>query len=343
MSTLPEGFPPPEKDETLAQQEPNLEAVELPAFELTPPEEFAWRDSSAGEPPAETLESTSPQPLFAWYDQPPMIPPTRIPNFGDVGIVILMMIFGWIGSGLLLAIPLHFHVFGVHTWKEAGADVRYNLGSQALWYVLAFSGCLILLPALWRKSFLDGVQWRGAQAFHLRWRLLSATFLCFFLAMADSILIPQPADTPIDQIFRIPGAAWLLFAFGVTLAPFFEEMAFRGFLLPAFCTACDWAIERRTHSLPRWPDVNGHPRWSKLAMAIGSLLTSVPFALMHAEQTGYSIGPFLLLVCVSLVLCYVRLSARSLAASVLVHSSYNFMLFALMLAGTGGFKHLEKM
>jgi hypothetical protein len=64
---------------------------------------------------------------------------------------------------------------------------------------------------------------------------------------------------------------------------------------------------------------------------------------MHAEQTGYSIGPFLLLLCVSLVLCWARLSTRSLAASVLVHACYNFMLFFFMLLGTGGFQHLDKM
>jgi membrane protease YdiL (CAAX protease family) len=64
---------------------------------------------------------------------------------------------------------------------------------------------------------------------------------------------------------------------------------------------------------------------------------------MHAEQTGYSWGPFLLLVCVSLVLCWARLSTRSLAASVAVHASYNFLLFSLMLIGTQGFQHLDKM
>ncbi len=51
-------------------------------------------------------------------------------------------------------------------------------------------------------------------------------------------------------------------------------------------------------------------------MVVGSLATSIPFAALHAEQTGYSIGPFLLLICVSLVLCAVRLTTRSLAASV---------------------------
>jgi uncharacterized protein len=80
-----------------------------------------------------------------------------------------------------------------------------------------------------------------------------------------------------------------------------------------------------------------------ISMAVASILTSIPFALMHAEQTGYSLGPFLLLVCVSLVLCWARLSTRSLAASVFVHASYNCLLFSFMLLGTEGFRHLDKM
>jgi membrane protease YdiL (CAAX protease family) len=78
-------------------------------------------------------------------------------------------------------------------------------------------------------------------------------------------------------------------------------------------------------------------------MVLASITTSIPFALMHAEQTAWSLGPFLLLVAVSLVLCWARLAARSLAASVLVHACYNLLLFSLMLLGTGGFRHLDKM
>jgi uncharacterized protein len=64
---------------------------------------------------------------------------------------------------------------------------------------------------------------------------------------------------------------------------------------------------------------------------------------MHAEQTGKAIGPFLLLVGVSIALCGVRLGTRSLASSVLVHACYNFLLFSLMLVASGGFRHLDKM
>jgi membrane protease YdiL (CAAX protease family) len=78
-------------------------------------------------------------------------------------------------------------------------------------------------------------------------------------------------------------------------------------------------------------------------MVTASILTSLLFAALHADQTGYSLGPFLLLILVSLVLCAVRLVLRSLAASVLVHATYNFLLFSFMLIGTSGFKHLENM
>jgi membrane protease YdiL (CAAX protease family) len=64
---------------------------------------------------------------------------------------------------------------------------------------------------------------------------------------------------------------------------------------------------------------------------------------MHAEQTGKSLGPFLLLAVISLILCAVRLKTRSLAASTLVHAFYNFLLFSIMMLGTGGFRHLQNM
>jgi hypothetical protein len=100
--------------------------------------------------------------------------------------------------------------------------------------------------------------------------------------------------------------------------------------------------ERFTGKLPRPLDANGHPEWSIPAMVIASIATSLPFALMHAAQTGWSLGPFLLLVVVSLILCAVRLYTRSLAASTLVHACYNFLIFFIMLVGTSGFQHFEK-
>lgn len=286
-------------------------------------------------PPPET-------PLLQQYEPLPP-PPERIPNFGHLCLLGLLIGFGLFCTGILTQIALHHHLFGISTVQGAETDIHYTLGSEAILYLFTLAECLILFPLVWHKGFFAGVQWNAVTAFRLRWRLFSAAGLCFLLAFVDSLVVPGPKNAPIEKIFQSPGAAWLLFGFGVTFAPFFEETFFRGFLLPALCTAYDWIVEKTAYR-PRLPlAANGHPQWSMPAMVVGAIATSIPFAAMHAEQTGYSIGPFLLLVAVSLVLCAVRLSTRSLAASMVVHASYNFMLFAIMLIGTHGFRHLDKL
>jgi len=278
-----------------------------------------------------------------FWSQPEIVPIERIPNLLHLAIVGALVFVSLLCVSLLTRSALYFHFLGVSTVQQATGDIRYTLASQAALYLLTLLWCLLLFPLVWKRSLFAGLQWNGSTAQYLHRRLFGAAFLCFVLALVNGMLLPGPDDTPIDKIFRTPGAAWLLFGFGVTFAPFFEEILFRGFLLPTLCTAFDWFSERSNGRPAPQPYENGHPRWSVSAMAVGSVLTSIPFALMHAEQTGYAIGPFLLLISVSLVLCGTRLFTRSLAASVTVHACYNLMLFSLMLLGTGGFRHLDKM
>jgi membrane protease YdiL (CAAX protease family) len=274
---------------------------------------------------------------------PEFHPPVRTPHLGHVAILGVFLFFGILCASLLIRSALHFHLYGISTVQKAVTDVHYTLGSEAILYLITLIACLLFFPLIWHKGFFAGIQWNGTTALKLRRRLFVIASVCFALALTNGLLLPGPKDAPIDKIFRAPGAAWLLFGFGVTLAPFFEELFFRGFLLPALCTAFDWVHEKTAHAPVRPLDENGQPQWSLAAMVIASIATSAPFAGMHAAQTGYSWGPFVLLIGVSLVLCWARLSTRSLAASVIVHASYNFLLFFLMMLGTGGFRHLEKM
>jgi uncharacterized protein len=310
--------------------------------DLTPPTETELRPETPTDPNDTFLISSQQDvpPLFTQYLKPPQ---ERIPHLGHLG---LLFVLGLIGLGIsvfLANLALNHHLFGVTTLQQAAGEIHYTLGTEALLYLLTFAGCLIVYPFIWHKGFFAGLQWRGDRAAERAGYLIGAAVVCFILAMFDGALLPGPPDAPIDRIFRMPGAAWALFAFGVTLAPFFEELGFRGFLLPALATAYDWIMEKSGRQLQPDLDANGHPQWSLPAMIVASVLTSILFAFLHADQTGYSIGPFLLLVVVSLVLCAARLRLRSLAASVLIHSTYNFLLFSFMLIGTGGFKHLDKM
>jgi membrane protease YdiL (CAAX protease family) len=281
--------------------------------------------------------------LFQSFSLPEAVPPQRIPHLGHLLLLAAFGAIGFVCATVLMMIALHFHLFGVTTMEKAATDVHYILGSEAAIYLITFFLGFLVFPLFWKQSFFTGVHWRGATALRLSWRLPALAVGCFALALIDDQLLPGPKNTPIDEIFRTPGAAWMMFAFGVTLAPFFEEIAFRGFLLPALATSCDWIGERFTHTSPRPLDADGHPQWSIAAMVIASIFTSLPFALMHGEQTGHSLGPLLLLIAVSLILCAVRLKTRSLAASTLLHACYNFLIFSSMMVGTGGFRHFDKL
>jgi membrane protease YdiL (CAAX protease family) len=294
--------------------------------------------------PTADLEEIA-SPLFRSFFKPEHKAPSqvRIPHLGHVGILGLLASIGLVGAGLLTRSALSFHLFGVSTLQGAMSDVHYTIGSMAALYLIGFGAALLIFPLFWHRDYFAGLQWNGSSALRHLKSLLAAAGVCFVLALVDEVVLPGPSNAPIDKLFDTRAAAWLLFAFGVTFAPFFEETVFRGFLLPALCTAFDWSVERVTGNPARPLGPLGHPQWSLGAMVFASIATSVPFALMHAEQTAWSLGPLLLLVAVSLVLSWARLSTRSLAASVLVHASYNFLLFSLMLLGTGGFRHLDKM
>jgi uncharacterized protein len=313
------------------------------------PEENPLPATELGAPglASETLDSTAPSvpptDLFQSFSQPVAVVPQHIPHLGHLILLAAFGAVGFVCATVLMMIALHFHLFGVVTMEKAATDVHYILGSEAAIYLITFVLGFLVFPLFWKQSFFAGVHWRGAAALQLTWRLPFLALSCFALALIDNQLLPGPKNTPIDEIFRTPGAAWMMFAFGVTLAPFFEEIAFRGFLLPALATSCDWIGERFTHTRPRPLDADGQPQWSIAAMVIASIFTSLPFALMHGEQTGHSLGPLLLLITVSLILCAVRLKTRSLAASTLLHACYNFLIFSSMLVGTGGFRHLDKL
>jgi uncharacterized protein len=328
------------------------EGDELPGHEPVPVESTAGGHTASDVPEGETEsgaviergerpEAASPGFFESYAHVTP--PPPRFPNMADVVVMGILLGFGWLVSAGATFEALHFHLFHVYTEGQAANDVHYTLGAQVVWYLITLVFWGMLFPRIWGTGFWSGVEWRARAALGLRWQLASAAFACFVLAIIDGVLLPGPKEAPIDQVFRMPGAAWVLFGFGVTLAPLMEETIFRGFLLPALCTAWDWSVEHIQHRPAPWPDEHGKAKWTMPAMIAGSVLTSIPFAAMHGYQTGYSLGPFVLLVGVSLVLCWVRLSTRSVAASTVVHACYNLLLFTLMMWGTGGFRHLDKL
>jgi membrane protease YdiL (CAAX protease family) len=262
------------------------------------------------------------------------------PNMGHLAILFVLtavLVFGTQFVSLFLIYKLH--LLGHHSLRACAVmlagDARWLVPTEALSYLLVLAAAVPLFRWIWERRFAVGVHWNlGAARRHGVALLLTGLGSGFGIGLLGSLL-PMPKDPPImADMLHSPLGAWLMFAFGVTGAPLFEEMFFRGFLLPAFLNTFRWLVRKGDLSMEA-------AVW--FGIPASAVLTSLPFALLHAQQVSHAWGPVLLIGLVSLVLCAVRLRLNSLAASTLVHSAYNFTLFAGILIQTDAFQHLDRL
>ena len=265
-------------------------------------------------------------------------PTTRIPNLLHLLLLLALTALAFIlCEGLLLA-------FHPHAIQQTLANQRLQLFANVGVYAVAVALAAAIFPLLWRRSFAAGISWNPSRA------TLAFIPLGIGLGLASqaiSSLLPIPKEMPIEDVFKTPGIIWLLTLFGIVVAPAFEELVFRGFLLPALATAVDWFTLPRTAD--READLSTLSRWRSSgtyttnALVFSSVVTSLGFAAIHAPQLGYAWSAVALLWTISMVLCYVRIRAKSLAASTVVHACYNASVFIALFIATGGYRHMDKL
>jgi hypothetical protein len=275
------------------------------------------------------------------YDGP-VAPPTprRIPNLGHA------LLFVSFAGLLLFLFELVLLVRGIApATKHAGVVTvphpRLQLAVEAAAYLVTLLASWLFFPLLWKRSFLDGVRWHWATARRQAAKLIALGLLLGGAMQLVTYFITPPKTLPIDEFFLTSSSAWITTFFGILVAPVFEEICFRGFLLPAFAIAYDWL------SLPRTPEAR--LRWqttttlTPISLIFSAVLTSILFAAMHAEQIAHIWAALLALFTISLLLTYVRVKTQSVAASAMVHAAYNGFVFLTVLIGTGGYRHLDRM
>jgi membrane protease YdiL (CAAX protease family) len=261
--------------------------------------------------------------------------PARVPNLLHfllfLGLTIASLV---VGEGLAL-------LLGSGPLAMRMANQRLQLGAESLAYALALGVAWPIFRALWKRPLLVGLSWNGAGA--RSWMVLFGLGLGI-VSQATESLLPTPKHAPIEDLFRAPGVIWFLAGFGTLVAPLFEEILFRGFLLPGLAHAVDWMrVPKDFEAMEAWRvGAGGLRSYSAGALVGASLVTSLLFALIHAPQIGYTWSAVGLLAGVSLVLCWVRVRYDSLAASTLCHACYNLSVFLTIFIGTSGFRHLDR-
>jgi uncharacterized protein len=186
--------------------------------------------------------------------------------------------------------------------------------AQLLAYLLVLGFMVAVVKRVPGHEFWRELRWEWPQ----HWPLyLVAGFVLSVGLQAFAHLLPMPKELPIDRFFRTAQEAWALSLFGMTFAPLMEELFFRGFLYPV--------LVRR------------------LGTASAIVVTSATFGLIHASQLGRAWGPVLVVSLVGLALTITRALTKSVAPGFLIHVAYNSTISALLFAGTGGFRHLERL
>ncbi len=97
--------------------------------------------------------------------------------------------------------------------------------------------------------------------------LLAGGVLLSVVVQFLSNFLPIPKTLPIDDFFRTPADVWMVALFGTFVAPVFEELAFRGFLLPSMASAWDW-LRGQQRGLLDGARMDEDPRWSIPALVI---------------------------------------------------------------------------
>jgi membrane protease YdiL (CAAX protease family) len=294
-----------------------------------------------------------------------------IPNFGHMALFLLIA-----GGAVLITqlfavgIAQGMHLFPHESLLDLAHEPRLILPTMFLSYFIAGILSVIIFTAMWRLPFAEGVRWDFAPIGRRGWVLVVTGVGLSIVVQLLSNFLPTPKELPIDEFFKTPLDVWLVAMFGVFIAPVFEELIFRGFVLPSLANTWDY-VARRYHSretshlhathfehggdeLPGTVAMESlspieafaplhDPRWSPAALVFASVVASICFAMLHADQLAHAWSPLAVLFCVSLILCAVRVKWHSLAASALVHACYNATIFAMIFIATGGFRHLDKL
>jgi uncharacterized protein len=264
-------------------------------------------------PVPEAVRSDAEQP-------PPAIAPHQgeTPTFLEmVAFFTMAVILITLTQALSAAVAIHWHLFGRISLRKLAYEPRFTIPSMIVSYGVVALATVALYRRVWPDGFLAGIHWNFSQVRRYAvWLPALGIGLGIAMQLASTYL-PIPKEPPVDSFFQNALDAWMVALFGVFIAPICEEIAFRGFLYP---------------SLRPWT-----------GRFLAAILTSVPFAFLHAQQVGHAWAPLTLVFLVSLALVWVRDRTNSVACSALVHACYNFSIFAVIFYASGGFQHLDRL
>lgn len=188
-----------------------------------------------------------------------------------------------------------------------GSTAAVTLTFQAFVYALLLGALVLVIARKHAPPFWAAIAWtlrfRGAFGY-----VAAGPVLALGVSVLSVLLRAPEVDNPIKSMITGRASLAVVVVFGAVLAPFFEELTFRGFLLP---------LLRRS-----------------FGGALGVVLTTLPFALLHGAQNQWAWQQILLIALAGIAFGFARVASGSTAAAFLLHASYNATQFLALVLTT---------
>lgn len=188
---------------------------------------------------------------------------------------------------------------------ESAEAIRVLIGTLAV-QLIVIALIIVLVRNVYGLSFAEEIRWSRNYTIRNRALVVMGMALAFAVMIGSSLFPPN--NPPIERLLNTPAAVAMFAFYAVFFAPILEEVMFRGFLFGVLEQMAGASIAVRT--------------------------TAVVFALFHVPQLWGSWAGMLLIFFVGFLLSEVRNRTNSLIPSVIVHTSYNGMIFVAFLIGS---------
>lgn len=240
---------------------------------------------------------------------PPFPAWTGFDVIGIAVIFLIAMIVCWVVATMLASmLPAWQHA----TTLTVARSPVVGLTAQTAAYIILFFYIARVLRQRSGEPALIAIEWNSRLGTVVM-GVVGGLVLATIVQLAELIL-PVPKSLPMDALFKTSLMAYVTSIFGVLVAPLFEEVYFRGLMFPSVREG--------------------------LGELAAIFITAAAFAMLHAAQLAFSWAALLPLFFVGLVLTWVRAQLKSVAASWVMHVTYNATIVVGVWFSTGHFHNL---
>jgi hypothetical protein len=187
----------------------------------------------------------------------------------------------------------------------------FLLSLQMVFHALVVGVIYLFLAVNHGLPFWAALKWQRPTARLARLCILGGVALALLVELAPALL-PDRNDFPLQRLFSSPQAAYAIAFFAILIAPFMEELIFRGVLFRFFENLVGWRFA-----------------------IVG---TGLLFAGLHVSEYWGAWNHVLLICIVGLAFSLARGLTGSLAPSVILHTAYNAALMAGLYLQTDQFR-----